>query len=230
MPNNLKIVLFVALVLAIGMVGTVFGHLFRRRTIAAWFGKGVNDDLSPLEASLVVGLHPGAMLALCYHHLNRLGQVKLIDETPITVEWCGPVPSGKLERAFQGAFDADGRLNPAGTISFLEVLYKQVNEKMLPYSGLQTALYYVKTGQELWDQMLRGDRPEPAAYPWLLLLDANDIWEQMGEGEDWEWLKAMHRVKARFRSDLLAMEEISKAPRRAKKGFFKYRRDLIRMR
>ena len=230
MPGILKMVLLVAGVLAVGVVGTAVARLFRRRTIAAWFGRGVNDSLTPVEASLVIGLHPGTMLALCYHHLSKLGQVKLLDETPITLEWCGRAPSRSLERAFKGAFAADGTLDPAGTISFLDVLYEQVNEKMIPYSGLSTAGYYERMGRELWEQMQQGGSPEPSAYPWLLFLDATDIWDEMGEGKNWDLLKAMHRVKEHFRADLLAMEELSEGARRAKRGFLRYRRDLVNCR
>ncbi len=73
----LKILGLIALVLAVGVLGTAITKLFRRRTIAAWFGSGVNDSLTPAQAALLIGLHPGPMLALIYHHLNRLGPAQV---------------------------------------------------------------------------------------------------------------------------------------------------------
>ncbi len=38
----------------------------------------------------------------------------------------------------------------------------------------------------------------------------------------------MHRMKERFRYELMGMEELSESARWAKDGFFKYRQDFVR--
>lgn len=199
----------------------------KRRTIANWSGNGVNDSLTPSEAALLMGLHPGTLIALVGIHLERLGLVRIHDQVPVTVEWVGARPRDELERSFRGALDGEGHLRPAGTLKFFEALYDTVNARMVPYSGRKTAIYYEHMANELWKQMKAGGEPEPAVFPWMLLFDATEIWEEIGDGEGWRELKAMYRVRQHFQSDLFRMKEISGAAKEGKEGFFQYRDDLF---
>jgi hypothetical protein len=222
-----KMSVSIAVVLLLGFLVSCLGRLIRRRTIDNWFGWGIEKSLDPSEAALLLALDAGTILALVWVRLDRKGQVRILDEAPLTLEWIGREPTDRVESAFHAAIDSEGRLLPEKVKELLEVLWGQVNAKMERTSGIRTGNYYRRMSATLSRQMLATGDPEPAAYPWALFQDARGVWDRMGAGKEWAEFKRLFRVKERFRRELLDMKEISETARTADEGFFAYRKDLI---
>jgi hypothetical protein len=217
-----------ALIAAVGLLSQAIRKRMARRTISAWAGEGVNRDLLPPDAALLLGHHPSVLVFLLFHLHEMAGRARLLSLDPVRVEWVGGSPSDPVEAAFVEALDDDGRFVEKRVFDLLEALYDWVNEAMVPFSGRLTAIYYRQLVGDLSREAFSSRTFSPEVNAWLLLRDPRLLWGRLGDSEDEASLKSHFRAKVKFEERLVPMGSYLEMKEGAVDGFFAYPRDLVR--
>jgi hypothetical protein len=228
----LDIVLFVLGLAAAAFIAGLFVNYIRENypgeTIENWTGAGVNRDLSYLEAALLLGKHPGVLTALLLIDLTMRKKARILGLHPETVEWRGEEPEGPYETALFKALDSDGRFTGDGIYAFIDTLYEPVNQKMEPFSGRKTTLFYKKKVSTLWKESLSGGLGDERDALWLLLGNIEDYSHSLGDSPRGQMVRMLFRLTGFFRQFLFSVTDLSDKARTAKSGYFKHRKDLYR--
>jgi len=174
---------FVALLLiSAGVVAIVVGAVaFRRRrepympprlsmevvstpAHEARFGRNasVRDDLDPVEASILIPLHPGRIVAMILYSMARKRSLRVVQATPaIRVEVLDRPPTLRYyERYMLRAIAKDGSLDEEGLRIVLSALRRNVDDKMAYYSRLETREYYLRRVEDRWKEVQAAGIPE----------------------------------------------------------------------
>ncbi|MHC4862107.1 MAG: hypothetical protein ACYTDY_18660 [Planctomycetota bacterium] len=228
MPWPVKVLLLFAVAFSIGLLGQAIKNILARKTIANWGGSGVNHDLRPEEAALLLGRHPGVLVSLLIHRLERAGKAAVVSLDPVRVEWRGEAPASAVEEAFSLSLDPEGGFREEGVFALLEAMYDRVNEAMLPFSGRGTAVHYRRLVRRFWAETTMRGKWVTETFPWLLIRDPRLVWDEIGDSPEEERLKALYFLQGRLEHRMVPAESLRQAARRAKEGFFAYPRDIIR--
>lgn len=227
-----KLGITLALVLAGMVVLFLVKQRLAKRTIAAWAGVGANRDLAPHEAAVLLGLNPSVVVAILAEELRLRGRAQAVAEPhePCRIEWSGGDPDGPVEKALLDSLDGSGELRPEGVIHLVETIYDEVNEKMIPFSGRATAVYYRDFADRLWNEEIAAATEVRGSSPFFLLHDPDhDSWDDLGDDPVSRRLRRAVAIAARFRDHLVPQERYVERARQARSGYFRYRRDLTKV-
>ena len=82
---------------------------FPKRTLPDWGGDGVNQDLLPPEAGILLGCLPGQIVASLTAWLVFRGRVAIRNARSLELEWTGDRPADEVEAAFLKAIEGGNR-------------------------------------------------------------------------------------------------------------------------
>jgi len=130
----------------------------------ARFGRNasVRDDLDPVEASILIPLHPGRIVAMILYSMARKKALRVVQATPsIRVEVLDRPPTLRYyERYMARAIRPDGSLDEEGLRTVLTALRRNVDDKMAYYSRRETREYYLRRVEETWAQVQAAGIPQ----------------------------------------------------------------------
>ncbi|MEM2905961.1 MAG: hypothetical protein QW057_00365 [Candidatus Bathyarchaeia archaeon] len=130
----------------------------------AKFGRNasVRDDLDPVEASILIPLHPGRIVAMILYSMARKKALRVVEATPrIRVELLDRPPTLRYyERYMVRAVASDGFLDEEGLRTVLGALRRNVDDKMAYYSRLETRHFYLAKVEERWREVQAAGIPQ----------------------------------------------------------------------
>jgi len=233
-PDNVQSLIRAAIMFGgIGVTALVWLWVQRRmapRTIASWAGIGVNEDLSRAAAALLIRRSPGTIGAALVVELVRARRMTIEGIRPLRLAWTEREgPSNGIEEALDAAFvTGAGDADLAQTV--LDRLQETVTEKMGPFSGRGTAVYYRRRVESVRLGLRKGDPGSGEDRLWLMLDDQTRLWDCAGEDRAGEEVRDLIRFVGLFERWFLSSDEITRRANRGEPGFFSFRKDLRRHR
>ncbi|WP_424359084.1 hypothetical protein [Methanocella sp. MCL-LM] len=122
-------------------------------------GVGVNKDLDPVEAAMLLRIDPRRILTMIMFDLLKKGNVKLISTEPIRLEPVARKDLNYYEAAFMDAIRND-TLDEDRLVKCFKVLAQRVVDKTRPFCRKDTEAYYRQKIEEKWDDVKAVDTPE----------------------------------------------------------------------
>ena len=209
-----------AVVVLLGMLGSGLQKLFPRRTIGNWRGSGVNTELWPAEAAVLLGRAPGTILSIVLLGMEAAGRVRVTGTAPVSVERGEGGRAGPYDAAFLAALGPDGEIGVEGALRLVEAVYDGTNGKMRPFSGRRTAMYYQHLVDRFWEEAIERGLWAPEAFGWLLLRDPHEVWDEIGRTPEEKRLKESFRVQGHCIQDVLTPAVCDAAMQSRKGGFW----------
>ncbi len=220
---------FIMILIAVGVLVAIWALLRRRwapRTLDGWAGTGVGEDLSALQAGLLLRVHPSQLVTVALEPLLDSGAVSLVSVDPLRLEWRDP-PAGESPLAVLArGLSEEGEIRVEGLWAFLEALQTEVNERLEPHSGRESAIHFRRLVKRRWGAALRGAEPRPEDRPWLLLQDPAVVIGRIPGGPTGERLHDLIRLAGVFRAHLVSDRDLADRAHNASEGYFRHRRDL----
>lgn len=149
-----------------------FGRKPYTSPLVSMDGVGVNKNLDPAEAAMLLRMDPRRILTLIMFELMKAGNVKLISTDPVRLEIASRKDLNYYEKPFMDAIKADGSLDEDGLLKSFKILAQRVVDKTRPYCRKDTEEYYRQKINESWDAVKAMDTPELK----LQKYDTNMIW------------------------------------------------------
>ncbi len=132
-------------------------------------GVGVNETLSPVEASVLLRHPPEKTLTLMLFHLVKKGVIRVRSDKPLLVQVEYERDLSLDEKLFVDAVDrSTGEIRPGDLAACFKHIVTAVNEKLKPYCRRETEEFYRGLIARLWSELKSADSPE-------LKLDAMDL-------------------------------------------------------
>jgi len=122
-------------------------------------GVGVNKDLDPVEAAMLLRADPRRVLTQIMFGLLKKGNVKLISTEPLRLEPVSRQGVNYYEKLFMDAIK-DDKLNENGLLTCFKVLAQRVVDKTRPFCRKDTEAYYKQKIDEAWEDVKAVDTPE----------------------------------------------------------------------
>jgi len=143
-------------------------------------GIGVNTDLTPIEASVLLRQPPEKTLTLMLFSLIKKGILRVYSSEPLKLAVEYERDLSEPERLFVEAIDrAKGEIDPKKLVPVFRYLVASVNEKMKPYCRKDTEEFYRKKIASLWKEIRALETPELR----LSAMDENIFWLLQDEAE-----------------------------------------------
>ena len=136
-------------------------------------GVGVNETLSPVEASVLLRQPPEKTLTLMMFALVKKGFLRVTSQDPLRVAIVYERDLSEAERLFIEAVDiGSGEITGSKLVPFFKYLATSVNEKMRPYCRKETEDFYRGVIRQTWDEVAAAETPELR----LSAMDRNFLW------------------------------------------------------
>lgn len=124
-------------------------------------GVGVNETLSPVEASVLLRQPPEKTLTLLLFSMVKKGYVRVTSQDPLKVAIVYERDLSEAERLYLEAVDrATGEVHGANLAPCFKYLAASVNEKMRPYCRKETEEFYRGVIRRAWDDVVSAETPE----------------------------------------------------------------------
>jgi hypothetical protein len=220
----------VAVLVAMFASCVVFVLVKRRvapRTIRAWSGHGVCEDLTPAQAAVLLRVHPSIVLGVLVGELVASGRARVISSRPLLVDWPRRSPDGSVEEALDRAIGENGEVDPEKALDVLEALHAQLEEVLAPWSGRATAVWYRERVRRVLDRVQATDRLGEEDVLWLLLENQNRVYDAEVSPATRREVRGVVRFGGTMRGHLLPAELLRDRADGAKTGYFAFRRDLL---
>ncbi len=167
------VVLVFAALIALSAVNSRRGREDYRTPQVSMEGVGVNETLSPVEASTLLRQPPEKTLTLLLFSLVKKGALRVYSEEPMRVAVDSEADLTEAERLFVAAIDKNtGEIDGTRLIPCFKYLSTSVNEKMRPYCRRDTEAFYRGVIQRMWEEVSAAETPELK----LSTLDTNFLW------------------------------------------------------
>lgn len=180
-PNPLAFILPIFLLFGIVAVITGAssgGRKEYRRPGVAMEGVGVNRDLDPVEAAVLLRKEPQQVLNMLMFKMLMENRVKLLSREPLKLE---PVYTDGVkphEKLFVEAIDLETKtFDEAKLAESFRTLVRSVVEKTKPYCRRDTERYYLGKVDDAWMKVRQAEAPDvkfkeyDANLLWLILND-----------------------------------------------------------
>lgn len=136
-------------------------------------GIGVNETLSPVEASILLRQPPEKTLTLMMFSLVKKGFLRVTSEDPLRVAVVYERDLSEAERLFVEAVGrSSGEITGSKLAPCFKYLATSVNEKMRPYCRKETEEFYRGVIRRTWDEVTAAETPELR----LSTMDENFLW------------------------------------------------------
>jgi len=136
-------------------------------------GVGVNETLSPFEASILLRQPPEKTLTLMLFAMVKRGYIRITSEDPLRVAVQYERDLGEAERLFMEAINREtGEIDGSKLAPCFRYLATSVNEKMRPYCRKETEEFYRGVIRRTWDEVTAAETPELK----LTTIDKNVLW------------------------------------------------------
>ena len=134
-------------------------------------GMGVNQNLDPVEAAMLLRDDPRRILTMIMFGLMKKGNVKLISTEPLKLQLVARKELNYYEALFADAIKGD-TLNEDRLLACFKMLAQRVVDKTRPYSRKETEAFYRKKIDDAWKDVQALDTPELK----LQKYDTNMFW------------------------------------------------------
>lgn len=134
-------------------------------------GVGVNKDLDPVEAAMLLRADPRRILTMIMFGVLKKGNVKLISTEPLRLEKVSAQGANYYEKLFLDAIQKD-TLNEDRLLTCFKVLAQRVVDKTRPFCRKDTETYYKVKIDQAWQDLKAVDTPELK----LMRYDTNMFW------------------------------------------------------
>ncbi len=134
-------------------------------------GMGVNQNLDPVEAAMLLRDDPRRILTMIMFGLMKKGNVKLISTEPLKLQLVARKDLNYYEALFADAIKGD-TLNEDRLLACFKMLAQRVVDKTRPYSRKETEAFYRKKIDDAWKDVQALDTPELK----LQKYDTNMFW------------------------------------------------------
>jgi hypothetical protein len=134
-------------------------------------GMGVNQNLDPVEAAMLLRDDPRRILTMIMFGLMKKGNVKLISTEPLQLQLVARKDLNYYEALFADAIKGDV-LNEDKLLTCFKALAQRVVDKTRPYSRKETEAFYRKKIDDAWNDVKALDTPELK----LQKYDTNMFW------------------------------------------------------
>ncbi len=134
-------------------------------------GMGVNQNLDPVEAAMLLRDDPRRILTMIMFGLMKKGNVKLISTEPLRLQLVARKDLNYYEALFADAIKGD-MLNEDKLLTCFKALAQRVVDKTRPYSRKETEAFYRKKIDDAWNDVKALDTPELK----LQKYDTNMFW------------------------------------------------------
>ncbi len=134
-------------------------------------GMGVNQNLDPVEAAMLLRDDPRRILTMIMFGLMKKGNVKLISTEPLQLQLVARKDLNYYEALFADAIKGDV-LNEDKLLACFKALAQRVVDKTRPYSRKETEAFYRKKIDDAWKDVQALDTPELK----LQKYDTNMFW------------------------------------------------------
>lgn len=121
-------------------------------------GVGVNKDLDPVEAAMLLRADPRRILTMILFGLLKKGNVKLSSTEPLKLELVSRFNSTYYEVAFLDAIKGD-TLNEELLVTCFKLLAQRVVDKTRPFCRKDTEAYYKQRIEDAWSDVKAVDTP-----------------------------------------------------------------------
>lgn len=156
--------LFVVIVVAAFMMFLLGAGLFKEEYASpqvSMEGVGVNENLSPVEASILLKQPPKKTVTLLLFSMIKRGIVRAYSTDPLKLAVEYERDLSEAEKLFIQAINREtGEIEPAKLVPVFRYLVISVNEKMKPYCRRDTEEFYRRRIAELWDEVKAQGTPE----------------------------------------------------------------------
>ncbi len=124
-------------------------------------GVGVNENLSPVEASILLNQPPEKTATLLLFSMIKRGVVRAYSTDPLKLAVEYERDLSEAEKLFVEAINREtGEIEPGKLVPVFRYLVVSVNEKMKPYCRRDTEEFYRRRIAELWDEVKAQGTPE----------------------------------------------------------------------
>ncbi|HHY34921.1 MAG TPA: DUF2207 domain-containing protein [Firmicutes bacterium] len=124
-------------------------------------GVGVNENLSPVEASILLNQPPEKTITLLLFSMIKRGIVRVYSTDPLKLAVEYERDLSEAEKLFIQAINREtGEIEPAKLVPVFRYLVISVNEKMKPYCRRDTEEFYRRRIAELWGEVKAQGTPE----------------------------------------------------------------------
>jgi len=122
-------------------------------------GVGINKDLAPVEAAMLLRIDPRRILTMIMFDLMKKGNVKLISTEPVRLEPVARKDLNYYETAFMDSIKGD-ELNEDKLVNCFKLLAKRVVDKTRPFCRKDTETYYTQKIEAAWNDVKAVETPE----------------------------------------------------------------------
>jgi len=134
-------------------------------------GMGVNQNLDPVEAAMLLRDDPRRILTMIMFGLMKKGNVKLISTEPLRLQLVARKDLNYYEALFADAIKGDA-LDEDKLLACFKALAQRVVDKTRPYSRKDTEAFYRQKIDDAWKDVQALDTPELK----LQKYDTNMFW------------------------------------------------------
>ncbi|OPY29496.1 MAG: hypothetical protein A4E28_00813 [Methanocella sp. PtaU1.Bin125] len=147
----------------IGFIALVIISSFFRNPYASpsvsMGGMGVNQNLDPVEAAMLLRVDPRRVLTMIMFGLLKKGNAKLLSTDPLRLELVSRKDLNYYEARFADAIKGD-KLSEDRLLDCFKILAQRVVDKTRPYSRKETEAFYRQKIDEMWKDVQAVDTPE----------------------------------------------------------------------
>ena len=140
----------------------IFSSLFRSPYASpsvSMGGMGVNQNLDPVEAAMLLRVDPKRILTMIMFGLLKKGNAKLLSTEPLRIELVARKDLNYYEARFADAIKGD-TLNEDKLLDCFKTLAQRVVDKTRPYSRKETEAFYRQKIDDMWKDVQAVDTPE----------------------------------------------------------------------
>lgn len=130
--------------------------------LAAMEGVGINMDLDPLEAAVLLRTEPRKVLTLALFHLLRQNNIKVEYEQPLRLEPNSPMGLSGFRLCMYESLGEEGKFDDAKLLSCYKDLVQSVIDKTKPYCRKETEAYYRARIADNWERLREAEDAEKA--------------------------------------------------------------------
>jgi hypothetical protein len=122
-------------------------------------GMGVNQNLDPVEAAMLLRIDPRRILTMIMFGMMKKGNVKLTSSDPLRLELVARKELNYYEARFADAIKGN-TLSEDKLLDCFKALAQRVVDKTRPYSRKETEAFYRQKIDDMWKDVQAVDTPE----------------------------------------------------------------------
>lgn len=168
--------LFFLGVVVLGIMGSLASREGYKAPYAAMEGVGINTDLDPVEAAVLLRLEPRKILTLALLDLLKNNHLKVEQESPLRLQkFSSMTLTGYKLCLFESVHPETGMFDENKVVACFKDLVQTVIDKTKPYCRRETEAYYRGKVSEQWERLKDTSSGEEAfarfdeSLFWLLL-------------------------------------------------------------